>query len=94
MKNLIPIVLFGLGIFLTLSLGSMKPLSENRDEQSKEYLSSYCDGWSDGYAQGYCYNEDYGCIAPAAPLCPIPEVGRSTYKHGYNRGFKKGLRDN
>lgn len=53
----------------------------------------YCDGWEDGYAEGYCYNEDYGCLAPIAPLCPIPKINRNQYKDGYNRGFKQGLND-
>ena len=51
---------------------------------------TFCDGWKAGYEAGYCYN-DYYCIPPIAPLCPLPHVGMNTYEHGYNRGFLLGF---
>ena len=53
---------------------------------------SFCDGWDNGYKDGYCYRDLY-CLSPLAPLCPLPSMGQSTYKDGYNRGFLKGLSD-
>lgn len=56
--------------------------------------SSYDRGFKNGYSEGYCYN-DFGCIAPIAPITPLPLIGESNenYQDGYNRGFKRGLED-
>lgn len=54
--------------------------------------SDYCDGWEEGYKEGYCYQVD-NCLEPLVPLCPLPLINESTYKHGYNRGFIKGKKD-
>jgi len=55
--------------------------------------NSYSDGWKVGYKAGYCY-QNYGCVAPVAPVSPIPRVGKNTYQDGYNRGFTEGKSDN
>ena len=55
------------------------------------YGGSFCSGWEDGYAAGYCY-QDYSCLAPLVPLCPLPRLGEDTYQGGYNRGFIAGMR--
>lgn len=54
--------------------------------------SNYDRGFKNGYKEGYCYN-DFACIAPIAPITPIPNIGESNdnYQDGYNRGFKIGL---
>lgn len=52
--------------------------------------SAFCDGYKDGYKAGYCYQQ-FGCIPPIPPICPIPNVGETTYQDGYNRGFIAGL---
>lgn len=56
--------------------------------------SDYDRGFKVGYKEGYCYN-DFGCIAPIAPITPIPYIGESnnSYQDGYNRGFKMGMED-
>lgn len=56
--------------------------------------NNYCDGWEDGYCEGYRDVEGQFAICPIPPTCPIPELecGRG-YRCGYNRGFKKGMRD-
>ena len=64
--------------------------SDDIDDLQKQ--ETYCEGFEEGYEAGYCY-EVYGCIAPVPPVCPIPEPGFGTYKDGYNRGFKTGLKD-
>lgn len=54
--------------------------------------TGFCEGWSDGYKAGYCYQQ-YGCIPPIVPICPIPNIGEDSYQDGYNRGFLAGLND-
>ena len=51
----------------------------------------FCSGWEDGYQAGYCY-ENYSCISPIVPICPIPRVGEDSYQNGYNRGFMAGIK--
>lgn len=53
------------------------------------YASAFCDGFAAGYKAGYCYQQ-YGCIPPIPPICPIPNIGESTFQDGYNRGFLAG----
>ena len=55
------------------------------------FASDFCDGYQEGYKEGYCYGKN-ACIEPLAPLCPLPNVGDSTYQDGYNRGFVDGRR--
>lgn len=52
----------------------------------------FCSGYNAGYKQGYCYGKHY-CLAPIVPICPIPDIGYSTFNDGYNRGFVDGLGD-
>jgi hypothetical protein len=52
--------------------------------------TGFCAGWADGYGEGYCY-EQYACLRPLTPLCPLPRLGESSYQDGYNRGFMVGL---
>jgi hypothetical protein len=54
--------------------------------------TGFCAGWEEGYKAGYCY-EEYFCMAPVAPICPIPRIGEDTYQGGYNRGFIRGMKD-
>jgi len=54
--------------------------------------TDYSKGWKNGYKEGYCYGY-YGCVAPVAPVSPVPRAGESSYKDGYNRGFVKGKKD-
>jgi hypothetical protein len=56
------------------------------------FASGFCDGWEDGYKAGYCY-QNYTCMAPMTPMCPMQRIGESTYQDGYNRGFMRGLGD-
>lgn len=54
--------------------------------------SEFCQGWNAGYPEGYCYQVQ-GCVAPPAPVCPLPEPGFEKYKDGYNAGFVRGRKD-
>lgn len=57
-----------------------------------ELTSNYCDGWAEGYCEGYKDVKGDYAICPITPVCPIPEINKSTYRDGYNRGFKAGRR--
>ena len=57
---------------------------------SSAYASDFCDGYKAGYQQGYCYQE-FACLKPLAPLCPLPGLGENDFQGGYNRGFLEGL---
>lgn len=52
--------------------------------------TGFCAGYQDGYVEGYCY-EQFGCLRPLAPLCPLARLGETTYQDGYNRGFIAGM---
>lgn len=48
--------------------------------------SDFCEGWEDGYQDAL-----EGCFKVGlTPLCPIPPIGRDTYKHGYGMGYSRG----
>lgn len=55
---------------------------------------SFCDCWKEGYVEGWCMEQiPGGCVSPVVTVCPVPPVGRSTCKDGYNLGVKKGSED-
>jgi len=54
--------------------------------------SSFCRGYENGYKEGYCY-QNFSCITPITPICPIPYIGEDGYSDGYNRGFMDGVND-
>ncbi|MGA2091777.1 MAG: hypothetical protein ABSH16_00010 [Sedimentisphaerales bacterium] len=54
--------------------------------------SGFCEGWENGWKAGYCYGDTY-CMAPLAPLCPLPRLGEDSYQGGYNRGFIAGINE-
>jgi hypothetical protein len=47
--------------------------------------SDFCDGWEEGYQEAL-----EGCLkVGVTPVCPVPPVGKNTYKHGYGIGYAK-----
>lgn len=62
------------------------------------YSQGYDNGFKEGFKNGYCYGQGASCIAPIAPVTPIPLAGESIndYMSGYNRGYETGYnsRDN
>ncbi|SRX54315.1 hypothetical protein AEQU1_01324 [Aequorivita sp. CIP111184] len=69
--------------------------STNNTELTKiETLSvgDFCDGWEDGYCEGWKDVKGSLSLCPLTPLCPLPELGQDSYRGGYNRGFKAGMR--
>jgi len=54
-----------------------------------EMLSDFCNGWEKGYQEAI-----KGCLKVGlTPICPIPPIGRDTYKHGYGMGYYKGQQE-
>ena len=37
-------------------------------------------------------NHDF-TVCPVTPVCPVPEIGKDSYRGGYNTGFKRGWSD-
>jgi hypothetical protein len=61
--------------------------------QTDSVLSTdYCDGWKDGYCEGWKDVKGAMTMCPMTPMCPMAEFGKSTYRDGYNRGFKAGTK--
>ena len=54
---------------------------------------TFCKCWEAGYKRGWCA-EKVNCIFDTiVPICPIPEINLTTYKDGFDRGFKQSLKD-
>lgn len=62
-----------------------KKLFNIETEYEKGWIEGHCEGWKDVRGQLVA--------CPVAPVAPVAEVNRNTYKGGYNRGFKKGYSD-
>ena len=90
--NKIIITALVLGTFTIVSSFSINKNFQFDYSSSKNELK-YCDGWKDGYCEGWKDVKGKFAICPITPICPIPEIGKDTYKDGYNRGFKTGLKD-
>jgi hypothetical protein len=86
---------FLLSLVIVLAMISFtSSATENNSSNHKiTPASDYCSGWKAGYIRGYCYN-NYGCIPPIVPICPIPFLGQTSYSDGYDRGFSAGRADN
>lgn len=57
--------------------------------ESRSY-SDFCDGFTEGFSEGYKDVKGQYAVVPPTPTCPIAEIGKNTYKGGYNTGFKVG----
>lgn len=87
-------ILLSIGVTMCVALTSFS-LSAISDAESLEVVATdYCDGWEDGYCEGWKDVKGQYAICPIAPVCPVPEIECfEGWKCGYNRGFKKGMRD-
>ena len=57
---------------------------------------SFCNGWDKGFERGYCKatgGGTYGCVAPPAPPCGIPDIGEDNYSGGYDAGYEEGMKE-
>jgi len=54
--------------------------------------SDFCEGWEEGYCEGWKDVKGQLALCPLTPLCPLPKLGQDSYKGGYNRGFKAGMK--
>lgn len=51
---------------------------------------SFDKGWKEGYCEGWKDKKGQMSVCPIAPIAPIPDIDCTTYKCGYNKGFKAG----
>jgi hypothetical protein len=90
MKNLnLVLVAFLIG---TVTLVSFDMPSTIDSENREVIVSDYCDGWEDGYCEGWKDVKGEYALCPLTPLCPLPELFKDEYKHGYHRAFKAGMK--
>lgn len=87
MKKVISIVVITI---ISSFLTSFITINTNSSKTEISIKSDYCDGWEDGYCEGWKDVRGQFAICPITPICPIPELGKDTYRGGYNRGFKAG----
>ena len=57
---------------------------------SSKIDDDFCDGWEEGYCEGWKDVKGQLSLCPITPICPIADIGCTTYKCGYNKGFKAG----
>ena len=60
--------------------------------KEKTTQSAFCEGWDEGYCEGWKEIKGALSICPIAPICPIPDIGKNSYKGGYNTGFRAGMK--
>jgi hypothetical protein len=75
---------------LLLSLVLLLAITLSAKTTDTTVSSDYCDGWDEGYCEGWKDVKGSLAICPVTPVCPVAQVGRSSYRDGYNRGFKSG----
>ena len=90
MKKVFILVTLVTGMFFLMSFVGFIQETEKTEIVSQ---SSYSNGWADGYCEGWKDVKGQYSICPVTPIAPIPEIGKDTYRGGYNRGFKKGRYD-
>lgn len=80
MRKLVFIVMMALSV-------SIQSIAPNKATQTE-----FCDGWEEGYCEGWRDVRGDLVPCPPNPPCPVPAFGQNTYKHGYNRAFKAGMK--
>ena len=75
-------IILVLSVFLVLSSFSDKTIP-----------SSFCDGFEEGYSWKYNDLRNTSGFNPLIPLCPLPELNRQTYAHGYEKGVEQAKED-
>lgn len=90
MKKLLVVFVLTIG---TICLTSFTEKNNQSENIKTTLVTDYCDGWKDGYCEGWKDVKGQFAVCPVTPVCPVAEVGKNTYKGGYNRGFKKGMKD-
>jgi hypothetical protein len=78
--------------FAVLTAFGPSPKNVEISKTETVVLSDFCDGWEDGYCEGWKDEKGSYAICPITPICPIAEIGQDSYRGGYNRGFKAGMR--
>ena len=80
-------IIFTLLIFAIISISFSATTKKEISSQS-----SFCEGWDEGYCEGWKEIKGALSICPITPICPIPDIGKNSYKGGYNTGFRAGMR--
>ena len=78
-------------IMVALILGLSAPTPSFTPSESI-VQTDYCKGWDEGYCEGWKDVKGQFAICPITPICPIPEIGLTRYRDGYNRAFKAGIK--
>lgn len=81
-----------IGVLVVFALTIRSNSSALSSFQQTHVEKTYCDGWEDGYCEGWKDVKGELAICPVTPVCPIPEVDKTRYQDGYNRGFKAGTK--
>lgn len=90
MKKVMIVATFIVGVTLLSAFNTVKNVeTENIESVS---TSAFCEGWEDGYCEGWKDVKGSMSLCPLTPLCPLPELGQDSYRGGYNKGFKSGMR--
>ena len=87
-------IIFGITILLCISMLTAFKSGTNTTATSVKsvWTSDFCEGWKDGYCEGWKDVKGQFAICPLTPLCPLPGIGEDSYRGGYNKGFKAGMR--
>jgi hypothetical protein len=88
MKYLIRIFAVIIVVLITTAFTSNIILSTTIENTISQ--SEYCEGWEEGYCEGYKDIKGEFSICPIAPLCPMPEMFKDSWKDGYHRAFLAG----
>ena len=80
-------------LFLTLLLFPIISTSfSSTNDKGISFQTAFCEGWDEGYCEGWKEIKGALSICPIAPICPIPDIGKNSYKGGYNTGFRAGMK--
>lgn len=86
------VIFLGAIICSTLVMTGLKSNNSLKAQTETVYGTDYCDGWKDGYCEGWKDVKGAMTMCPMTPMCPMAEFNKTTYRDGYNRGFKAGTK--
>jgi hypothetical protein len=95
MKNFITIVFLSFGTLSFTNLSSVLTEKTYLESQLVILETQFQKGFKDGHCEGWKDVKGDYAICPIAPIAPIPKIGQksTSYKDGYNTGFKRGMKD-
>jgi hypothetical protein len=98
MKKLLLIASLFLATFVVVSFTTSDNTSIKTDLKENTELSDkteYQEGWDDGHCEGWKDVKGKNAYCPYPPYPPYPTYPKksTSYRDGYNDGFKRGMRD-